>query len=322
MPLRPLPLMLILLLAACGRPMESQVVGILEWDRIELTAETSEPIVEVLAGEGNKVRAGQVILQLDTQRLRARRDEADAALGQAAARLAELRRGPRTERIEQARARLRGFESESLTAANELTRVRTLVQKSLASPEALDVARAEYDRARAERDAARAELEELLTGTTAEELEQAEAARAQAQARLRATEVSLQRLTVRAPSDGRLDTLPFELGERPRSGAVVAVMLCGASPYARVYVPEPLRVRITPANRARIFVDGLAEPFDGSVRMVSRDAVFTPFFSLTERDRSRLSYVAEVELEGARAAELPAGVPVRAEFVDTSGGGG
>lgn len=301
--------------------MESPVVGILEWDRIELTAEANEPIVEVLAKEGDKVRTGQVILQLDTQRLTAERDEADAALGQAAARLAELRRGPRAERIVQARARLRGAESESITAENDLARVRSLVKKSLASPEALDNSRAQYDRARAERDATRAALEELLAGTTAEELEQAEAARAQADARLRALEVSLRRLTVTAPRDGRLDTLPFKLGERPRSGAVVAVMLSGAAPYARVYVPEPQRVRITAASRARIFVDGLDQPFDGRVRMVSQDAVFTPFYSLTERDRSRLSYVAEVELEGRQAAELPAGVPVRVEFRETGGDG-
>ncbi len=39
---------------------------------------------------------------------------------------------------------------------------------------------------------------------------------------------------------GVLDTLPFEVGERPGPGDVVAVLLTGEQPYARVYVPERL----------------------------------------------------------------------------------
>ncbi len=45
-----------------------------------------------------------------------------------------------------------------------------------------------------------------------------------------------------APVAGRLDALPYELGERPRAGDVVAVLLAAGAPYARVYVPEPLLV--------------------------------------------------------------------------------
>ena len=49
-------------------------------------------------------------------------------------------------------------------------------------------------------------------------------------------------------------------------------------------------------------------------RYLAIDAEFTPYYSLTEADRSRLSYLAEVELDGAAAAELPAGVPVEVDL--------
>ena len=52
----------------------------------------------------------------------------------------------------------------------------------------------------------------------------------------------------------------------------------------------------------------------GRVRTVSSEAVFTPFFALTERDRGRLSYLAEVDLVEPRAAELPTGLPVEVRF--------
>ena len=222
------------------------------------------------------------------------------------------------ERIDEARARLRGLESEASTAESELARVQTLVQKNLSTREELDEAHARRDRAFAERDAAGAALAELLAGYTAEELEQAEAALAREQARLRGLEVTLERLTLRAPRAGRIDTLPFKLGDHPQGGAVLAVMLAGDAPYARVYVPEPLLAGITHGSRARVFLDGVKRSFQGRVRMISHDAVFTPYYSLTERDRSRLSYLAKVALEGEGVADLPAGVPLWVEFNDPS----
>lgn len=302
------------LLFACGGKDYTEVVGILEWDRLELTAEASEPIIEILAHEGDPLAVGQVILQLDPQRIRAQLAEAEAARAQAAARLAELKRGPRPELIEQARARLHGTESELQRATAEYQRISTLVEKRLATAEALDSARAQRDRARADRDAARAELEALLAGTTVEELQQAEAALAQTEARLQALNIALDRLTLRAPQAGRLDTLPYELGERPPTGAVIAVMLAGQAPYARVYVPEPLRALVNQGTPAKVFIDGIEQPYDAHVRTISRDAVFTPFYSLTEQDRSRLSYLAEVELSGSEPQTLSSGIPVRVIF--------
>jgi HlyD family secretion protein len=147
-----------------------------------------------------------------------------------------------------------------------------------------------------------------------EELDQARAGLAEAQAALDEAKISLERLRVRAPVAGCIDALPYELGERPAPGAVVAVMLAAGAPYARVFVPEPIRARVRPGTAARIWVDGKEESFAGRVRTVSGEASFTPYFALTERDRSRLVYVAEVDLDGPEAAELPTGVPVEVVF--------
>jgi HlyD family secretion protein len=309
-------LLILMLLAGCDNNDAVQVVGILEWDRIELTAETNEPIIEILVHEGDALQAGQAILQLDNRRVSAQRDEALAAREQAAARLAELKRGPRSERIDEVRARLRGADSELIRAQKEYERVSTLIEKKLSAADALDSVRAQRDRARAERDAVGAELEALLAGNTLEELHQAEASLQQADARLRVLDITLERLTVTAPRAGLLDTLLYKSGERPAAGATVAVMLAGETPYARIYVPEPVRVFVSQGTRAEVSIDGMEKMFDGHVRMISRDAVFTPFYSLTEKDRSRLSYLAEVELSnlesaGIEAGSLAAGVPLK-----------
>jgi HlyD family secretion protein len=47
------------------------------------------------------------------------------------------------------------------------------------------------------------------------------------------------------------------------------------------------------------------------VRYISAEATFTPYYALTQKDRSRLSYLAEIDVDDPRAAELPVGIPVQ-----------
>ncbi len=70
-----------------------------------------------------------------------------------------------------------------------------------------------------------------MHGATAEELQQAEAAVVQAEAR--ALHITLENLTLRAPREGVLDSLSYKSGERPPTVAVIAVMLIDSKPYAR-----------------------------------------------------------------------------------------
>ena len=89
-----------LLLAACDSGGgANRVVGELASDRIELTAEVDEPIVEIAVSEGDAVTAGQKLLRQDDTRAKARLAEAEAALAGQQARLDELVRGPRREQI-------------------------------------------------------------------------------------------------------------------------------------------------------------------------------------------------------------------------------
>ena len=303
-----------LAVAAC-RSADGDAVGTLERDRLELIAEASEPIAEILVREGDLVPAGALLLRLDDARFAALVAQAEGARDRAAARLAELRRGPRREEIAQGRARLAGAQGSLATAQSDLARTKELVASGVVSPARLDRDRAAFDEALAQRDAARSALEAMERGTTAEELAQAEGAVAEAESALADIRLRASRLEVRAPVAGRIDALPFKLGERPPQGATVVVMLTEGAPYARVFVPEALRVRVVPGVKASVHVDGVKEPFAAHVRTVASDASFTPYHALTERDRGRLVYVAEVDLEGDGAMALPTGVPVQVDFL-------
>lgn len=305
----------LMLLGACGETESPyRVVGQLESDRVELTAEVAEPIVEIAVAEGTRVERGALLVQQNADRASARLRELEAALAEAQARLDELIRGPRSEQIVAARANVDGAAQDLKFRVAEFERARQIHEKKLASPETLDRAQANLDAANANLKLRRAQLEELLAGTTVEELEQAQQAVEQAAARRNSAQVDLNRLTIRAPSDGIADTRLFEVGERPNAGQPVMIFLAGEQAYARVYVPESLRVQVKPGTAARVWVDGLDQSFAGKVRWIATEAAFTPYFALTERDRGRLSFAAKVDIENA-AERLPDGLPVEVEFL-------
>jgi HlyD family secretion protein len=300
---------------ACGGSADGPpALGTLERDRIELVSEADEPVVALEVREGDRARAGQLLLRLDGRRLAAQVAGARARSDEARARLDELIEGPRKERILEAQARLEGAEGALASAVRERERVKRLAEQGLETASRVDALQSQLDLTLAERSAAAARLAELLAGTRREEIDRARSGLAAAEAALVDLELRLERLEVRAPQSGTVDALPYELGERPPPGAVVCVMLADGLPYARVHVPAVLKPDVIAGTAARVRVDGSAEAFAGRVRWISHRAAFTPFFALTTRDRGRLSYLAEVELLGAEAHALSTGVPVEVSF--------
>ena len=289
-------------------------VGTLERDRVELIAEANEPIVEVAVTEGQAIEQGQLVLSLDSAYHDARLAASVAELERAEQRLAELVRGPRAEWILEAEARVEGARENLDAQRREYDRVQALVDDGLLSPSMLDTAYARRELAEADYEGAEARLQEYLEGTTAEELAQARAAVDQATATVDAQRITLSRLAVHAPVAGTIEVLPYELGERPAAGAVVATLLVDTVPYARIYVPETVRARVVPGLAAVVRADGIDTAYTGTVRFVSSEAAFTPYFALTQRDRSRLSYLAEITLADPGASDLPTGIPVEVDF--------
>ncbi|KQZ60017.1 hemolysin secretion protein D [Lysobacter sp. Root559] len=314
------PLLLALALSACGddRP---QALGTLEWDRITLPAPAAERVVRIDVREGQRVAAGASLLQLELSRTQSQLNALQAQARQAGDSLAELQAGPRSEAIAQARANLSAAQAQAADARAYYTRLQPLGRQKLVAASDVDRARAAAGNAEAQVRAAQAALLELEHGTRSERLAQGESALAAAQAQAAAQAVTLQKLDVVAPRAGVVDSLPYKLGDQAPVGAPLAVMLVGAAPYARVYVPEPIRAKVRIGQTARVYIDGREQAMSGRVRAIRSDPNFTPYYALIGEDAARLSYLAEVELTGRDAAQLPAGLPVRVEF-DESGSDG
>lgn len=303
---------LILLMCACaGEP--DYALGTLERDRISMPAPVSERIADIAVREGEQVAAGTTLLVLEPERTQARKQAADAELARARAALDEARAGPRSENIAEAQARLRGAEGVALNAKREFERVKTVVDKKLLPQADLDRARANLTTANADAQAAREALLQLQNGTRSEQVLQAEAAVAAAQANVDAWNVDVARTRITAPRAGLVDSVPFKVGDQVPIGTPLAILLVGERPFARVYVPQPLRARVKVGTAAKVRLQGSDEVYDGRVRAIRGEPSFTPYYALAGEDASRLSWLAEIELDSS-ANDLPVGLPLRAEF--------
>jgi HlyD family secretion protein len=294
-------------------PETDLALGTLERDRIALTATVAEVIVDLPVAEGTAVTKGTVLARLDERQQRAEVERAKAEVAQAQANLNKLQNGARPEEIAAARARVAGAEAELRDAEITYQRNQELMTKKSVSKAELDRTLAQRDGAQADLDQAQQHLDELIAGTRVEELAQAKAELNAAEARLAYQQALLGDLTIVATRDGILDSLPWNLGERVTVGSPVAVMLAGKAPYARVYVPEPHRVSIKEGDTLTVRVDGLDDALSGQVRWISALPAFTPYYALNAEDRSRLVYLAEVQLPDT-AADLPNGVPAQVEL--------
>ena len=301
-----------LALSACTEE-TPQALGTLEYDRVTLPAPSAERIVSIAVREGQQVKAGETLLTLERTRSAAQTDAAQAEVERQREVLGELQAGARSEQIAQAQASLSAAQATARDANASLARLRPLAARKLVAAIDLDRAIATASAANAQVRQAQAALDELRNGSRREDIAQGEAALRAAQAQAQVQSVTLDKLTVTAPRDGRVDALPYRLGDQAPVGAPLAVLLVGDAPYARIYVPEPIRANVKVGDKVQVFVGGRDDALAGSVRMIRSEPNFTPYYALIGEDAARLSYLAEVSLDSG-AAQLPAGLPVRVEF--------
>lgn len=305
----------ITLLTACSKDDGQQALGTLERDRVTFTATSSEIIRALPIKEGSQVTEGEVLVQLDTKNQEAILARAIAEQAKADAYLLKLTNGERPEDIAAAQARVARAEAQLTEAQKNYQRKAELERKKLISQSEKDTALAARDSARAELDSSQEEFSKLTAGSRPEDIEQAKAELMAAKADVALQQQKLAELTITATRDGLLDNLPFNLGERVPVNGIVAVIQASRVPYARVYVPATYRVNFIPGKAVQVHVDGVEKPLEGTVRWVATEPSFTPYFALTEEERSRLMYLAEVDLQDS-AESLPSGIPAQVDLVE------
>ena len=299
-------------IAGCMDTNKHQAFGTLELDRIFLQTKISEDISEVYVAEGDIVNKGQILLCLNNNIQKNIVSAAKAEVKRSMYYLEQLKNGPRQEDITSAKAELEEVTAKIIYAEKEVFRAKALAEKNYIKIANLDTAVSIRDTLLANYKVAEAKLNKLQNGIRYEEIFQAEASYEKACADLIIAENRLDNYTIKATCNGRVDSLPKHTGEQAQIGTVVAIILAEGNPYARAYLPESMRSKVNIGSKLIVHVDGIKTSFQGTVRSLAINPEFTPYYALNQQERSRLVYLAEIQLTAT--SDLPIGIPVQVEL--------
>jgi HlyD family secretion protein len=249
------------IVVGCSRSYQT-VSGTIEVDEAHVAPRAGGRVQKVFAREGQTLKAGDPIVELDAAELPAQRDlgkaQVDAAKRDAEAQAAQL---------------------EFLRA--DAVRQQSLLKRQAVSPND------------AERAASAAKTQE-------KNLEAARMRVEQADANLVQIETQLREMRVVAPSDCILEVLSVKVGDVLPANREVATLLLPQHLWVRVYVPETWLGYIKLNDQVRVRVDSFRNnDFHGTVEQINRQAEFTPRNVQTFEDRIRQVFGVKVWLDNS-----------------------
>ena len=260
--------------------------------------------------EGDRVAVGAALAWLDARELVAERRAAAGQQAAAAARLAELEAGSRTEDIAQAREALRAATDREHNARREAERAERLFAGGAISERQRDQAATTLEVAQADRAAAAERLQLVEAGPRVEQVTAQRALVAQAAATVARVDAALEQTVIRAPFAGRITIRHREPGETVGAGTPVLSLTDPVERWVRIYVRGDEVGRLALGQTATITADAFpGREYAGVVTFIADEAEFTPRSVQTTEERVKLVYRVKVRITGDEAFDLKPGLP-------------
>ncbi|MCL5025414.1 MAG: efflux RND transporter periplasmic adaptor subunit [Chloroflexi bacterium] len=175
-----------------------------------------------------------------------------------------------------------------------------------------DAARAQLDAAGGAVDAAQAKLAQLQKGATPEQIEVAKAQVAQVQSAVDVLQVQKDKLTLRSPISGTVNTRSINQGEVASAGATLLTIVDLDSLHLTLYIPEQEIGLVQLGQKVAVSVDSFPnEIFQGQVSFISSKAEFTPRNVQTKQERVSQVFAIKVSLPNP-GHRLKPGIPADA----------
>jgi RND family efflux transporter MFP subunit len=238
------------------------VSGTIEVDEVHVGPRSGGRVEKIFAWEGDKLHAGQPIVQLEATELLARRDLAKAQIDSA------------THDADAQEAQLEFLRDDA-------KRQQDLLKRKVVSP-------SDAERALSAAKAQEKNVEASRTRVT------------MARAQLADIDAQHAEMQVTSPTDSILEVLSVKVGDVLPANREVATLLLPQHLWVRVFVPEPWLGLIKVDDHVRVRVDSFPNTdFDGVVEQVNRQAEFTPRNVQTVEDRIRQVFGVKIRLPSA-----------------------
>jgi HlyD family secretion protein len=308
-----IPLALLATLAGCGRGDDPNIVklnGRLEAPTVDLAPKVAGRVVQVLVKEGDRVKAGDLLVKLDLGDTAVAVERDREGLRSAEAKVQDFQAGNRTPEIQAAEQEVADRLAAVELAKPELQRQETLLSKKVGTPHDVDVARTNLDRAVANLKMSEEKLRLIREGFRRWQTEQARADAGRARTVLKQSETVAKEAEIRAPADAVVLHRIAEPGLLLAAGQSGLTLAFSNRLYVRVFIPETRLGRVRQGQAATVTVDAFpGRSFPAHVTEISPDAEFTPKPVETRRERVNLVYAGKVDLDGGWSEPLVPGQP-------------
>jgi len=235
-------------------------------DNFEAHAVAPARVRKTLVKEGDKVRAGQLLVQLDDAEARAQAARARAQLRAAEAELSGIRNGGTQEEVLTNQAILVKAQAESEAARRNLEAVRRLKETGAASEGELEEAQNRVKRAQAELDL----IQKRQTGRYSNpEVAKVQAQAEEARAALSAAEDLVANANITAPRAGTVYSLPARQGAFLNQGDLIVQVADLRQLQVRAFVDEPEICKLAVGQKVAITWDAIpGRVWEGTVTRV------------------------------------------------------
>ena len=276
---------------------------------VALSFNGQEHIARVLVEEGAQVARGDMLAELDSDRLRKGLHEANARVAVQEALVRRLEAGTRPQEIERARSDVEAAQAQKTLARRTYHRKRDLVDTGAVTQLAVDDARAALDVATARLRASEKTLELAEIGPRQEDIDQARASLRAARAKRARLRLELADTKLRAPAAGIIRNRILEPGDCADPRMAVFTLARMDPKWVRTYLPERELGRVKPGMAATVHTDSHPDKaYEGWVGFISPTAEFTPKNVETPELRTALVYETRVHVRDPDN-ELRLGMP-------------
>jgi len=220
----------------------------------EAHAPIATTVKSVLVKEGDHVRKGQLLLQLDDADIRSQAAKALTQIKAAQSDQSELKTGGTQEEVLTLNAQLIKARSARDAAQRNLDALRHLQQEGAASPGEVRVAEDALQRAQADLNLAEQKQKDRYSPP---EVAKIQSQTTEAQAAYDAAEDALLKSSVRAPFDGIVYSLPVKTGAFVQAGDLLLQEADLSHLLVRAYVDEPDIGRLQTGERVEVTWDAV-----------------------------------------------------------------
>lgn len=282
--------------------------GYVEGEPLYPASPVAGRLVELAVQRGDAVKAGAKFFAIDPAQSQAARDQAAAETEAARSLAADARRGQRPAELGVIEAQLAAARAVLNEADLSLKRIRPLAEAGAASRAQLDSAVAARATAQANVRATEKQLQAAKLGARSDQAQAAQDRVRQAEAALGAAEARLSDIAPSAPASGRVEDVFFQPGEWVPANQPVLAFIPDDRVRLRFFAPQNGITAYAVGNEVSFTCDGCAKDLKAKITYVSPRPEFTPPVIYSREARDRMVFL--VEALPANGQGLTPGQPI------------